>query len=364
MPMDESNIKEVLKAVKFPGFSRDIVSFGIIKGIAINGHTVSLSLLLPSRNEHTAQAIEEGIKKALLSLPDIAEVRVDIGYRDGTPRMMAPENPWADQVSIPGVKNIIAVASGKGGVGKSTVAVNLAVALARQGLKIGLMDADTYGPSLPRMLGAHKRPMINEQRKIIPVEAHGVKFISIGSFIDDSTAMIWRGPMVMKMVEQFLRDVDWGDLDLLLVDLPPGTGDAQLTLAQKVPLSGAIIVTTPQDMAFTVARRGLMMFRDINVPVLGIIENMSYFHCPHCGERTDIFSHGGGKTTSQDLEVPFLAEIPLDPEIREGGDTGRPIVVTSPNSPAAQSFTSAAQTVLGMLEFGKTDRKYHVGTSH
>lgn len=358
--MDEAAIRQALKAVRFPGFSRDIVSFGIVRKISQEEGTVNLHIVLPKNDPAISQSIEEGVRKVLLSLPDISDVRIEMGHREESAKPGAGGDPWAGQAPIPGVKSVVAVASGKGGVGKSTVAVNLAVALAGQGYKIGLMDADIYGPSLPMMLGGNERPTATDDHKILPAAAHGVKYMSIGFFIEDETAVIWRGLMVMKIVEQFLRDVAWGDLDMLLVDLPPGTGDAQLTLAQKVPLTGAIIVTTPQDLAFTVARRGLMMFRKINVPVLGIIENMSWFHCPHCGERTDIFSHGGGKATSRALEVPFLAEIPLDPEIRAGGDAGRPIVTAAPESPASRSFVGASQTIMKMAQSRQEKSALHL----
>ncbi len=249
---------------------------------------------------------------------------------------------------IPGVRKVIAVSSGKGGVGKSTVAVNLALALSLDGSKVGLLDADIYGPNTPMMMGVDKPP---EQKdgKIAPAERHGVKLISMGFFVPEETAVVWRGPMVHTAIQQFFRDVLWGELDYLLIDLPPGTGDAQLTLSQLVPLSGAIAVTTPQEVALHDVRKGLMMFQKVNVPLLGIIENMSYFVCGHCGHRTDIFSHGGGERAAEKLGIPFLGRIPIDPAIRDGGDTGRPIVVADPQSPQAAAFRDIAAKIVARL---------------
>ncbi len=246
---------------------------------------------------------------------------------------------------IPGVKHVIAVSSGKGGVGKSTVASNLAVALAQSGLRIGLLDADIYGPNIPMMMGAPKPPE-QQDGKIKPAESHGVKLISMGYFVPEDTAVVWRGPMVHTAIQQFFRDVLWGDLDFLLVDLPPGTGDAQLTLSQLIPLCGAVTVTTPQEVAIHDVRKGVMMFQKVNVPMLGLIENMSYFVCGHCGERTEIFSTGGGERAAEKLGVPFLGRVPIDPAIRSGGDTGQPIVVADPGSPQTKAFKEIAQKLV------------------
>ena len=242
---------------------------------------------------------------------------------------------------IPGVKDVIAVSSGKGGVGKSTVAANLAVALAQSGATVGLMDADIYGPNIPMMMGVSKPPE-QQDGKLLPAESHGVKIISMGFFMPEETAIVWRGPMVHKAIQQFFGDVLWGELDYLLIDLPPGTGDAQLTLSQLVPLSGAITVTTPQEVALYDVRKGMSMFQKVNVPLLGIIENMSFFVCGHCGERTEIFSHGGGERAAEKLGIPFLGRIPIDPAIRAGGDTGLPIVVANPESRPARAFKDIA----------------------
>lgn len=243
---------------------------------------------------------------------------------------------------LSGVKNIIAIASGKGGVGKSTVCVGLATALAATGAKVGLLDTDIYGPSIPIMMGVKEQPQLKDQ-KLIPIEKYGIRLMSLGFLISEDTPLIWRGPMVMKAVEQLITDVEWGELDYLLMDLPPGTGDVQLTIAQKVPLTGAVIVTTPQDVALLDVVRGISMFKKLNVPILGIIENMSYFACPHCGEKTEIFSHGGGETASKKWEVPFLGEIPLDLKTRVGGDAGRPVLIDAPDSPQSKIFIEIAE---------------------
>ncbi|ULA57985.1 MAG: Iron-sulfur cluster carrier protein [Nitrospira sp.] len=252
---------------------------------------------------------------------------------------------------IPGVKHVVAVSSGKGGVGKSTVSVNLAVALALTGAKVGLLDADIYGPNIPMMMGVEKTPE-QQDGKITPAESHGVKLISMGFFVPEDTAVVWRGPMVHTAIQQLFRDVLWGELDYLLIDLPPGTGDAQLTLTQLVPLSGAVTVTTPQEVALHDVRKGMMMFQKVNVPLLGIVENMSFFVCGHCGERTEIFSHGGGERAAEKLGIPFLGRVPIDPVIRAGGDTGNPIVVAKPDSPQAQAFRDIAAKLAAALQTG------------
>jgi len=262
----------------------------------------------------------------------------------------AGQGPAAAKPGIPGVHAIVAVASGKGGVGKSTTAVNLALALRRLGLKVGLLDADIYGPSQPRMMGISGRPSSPDGRRLLPMTNYEVKVMSMGFMVPEDTPMIWRGPMVMSAINQMLRDVEWGDLDILVVDLPPGTGDAQLTMAQQVPLSGAVIVSTPQDIALIDARKGLNMFRKVDVPVLGIIENMSYFTCPHCGERSDIFSHGGARREAEKLGVDFLGELPLDMAIRETSDGGHPIVVAAPDSAPARTYQAIAEQVWRKVE--------------
>ncbi|WP_262047578.1 Mrp/NBP35 family ATP-binding protein [Bradyrhizobium sp. Bra78] len=259
-------------------------------------------------------------------------------------------SPMARQSEIPGVAAVIAVASGKGGVGKSTTALNLALGLRDLGLKVGLLDADIYGPSVPRLTGLHAKPELNAERKMIPLRRFGLAIMSIGFLVEEETAMIWRGPMVMSAVTQMLRDVEWGQLDVLVVDMPPGTGDAQLTLAQNVPLKGAVIVSTPQDLSLIDARRGLAMFKKVNVPVLGIVENMSYFQCPHCGTKSDIFGHGGAHHEAEKLGVPFLGEIPLHMAIRATSDAGTPVVDSEPDGPHAAIYRAIAGQVRDQLK--------------
>jgi ATP-binding protein involved in chromosome partitioning len=261
------------------------------------------------------------------------------------------EDPAAKPNIIPDVKHVIAISSGKGGVGKSTVAVNLAVALSLNGAKVGLLDADIYGPNIPMMMGVEKTPE-QQDGKITPAESHGVKLISMGFFVPEDQAVVWRGPMVHTAIQQLFRDVLWGALDYLLIDLPPGTGDAQLTLTQLVSVGGAVTVTTPQEVALHDVRKGMMMFQKVNVPLLGIVENMSYYVCGHCGERTEIFSHGGGERAAEKLGIPFLGRVPIDPAIRVGGDTGNPIVIATPDSPQAKAFREIATKLAAALEGG------------
>jgi ATP-binding protein involved in chromosome partitioning len=261
-----------------------------------------------------------------------------------------PASPMSKQAEIPGIAAVIAVASGKGGVGKSTTALNLALGLRDLGLRVGLLDADIYGPSVPRLTGIHEKPQLNDERKMIPIMRFGLAIMSIGFLVEEDTAMIWRGPMVMSAITQMLRDVAWGTLDVLVVDMPPGTGDAQLTLAQNVPLKGAVIISTPQDLSLIDARRGLAMFKKVNVPVLGIVENMSYFQCPHCGTQSDIFGHGGARHEAERLGVPFLGEIPLHMSIRTTSDSGTPVVESEPNGPHAAIYRAIGAKVRDQLK--------------
>jgi ATP-binding protein involved in chromosome partitioning len=265
------------------------------------------------------------------------------------PPQPGPASPMSKQSEIPGVAAVIAVASGKGGVGKSTTALNLALGLRDLGLRVGLLDADIYGPSVPRLTGIREKPVLNDDKKMIPIQRFGLAIMSIGFLVEEDTAMIWRGPMVMSAITQMLRDVAWGTLDILVVDMPPGTGDAQLTLAQNVPLKGAIIVSTPQDLSLIDARRGLAMFRKVNVPVLGIVENMSYFQCPHCGTNSDIFGHGGARLEAERLGVPFLGEIPLHISIRAMSDSGTPVVESEPDGPHAAIYRAIGAKVRDQL---------------
>jgi ATP-binding protein involved in chromosome partitioning len=262
----------------------------------------------------------------------------------------SPASPMAKQAEIPGISAVIAVASGKGGVGKSTTALNLALGLRDLGLRVGLLDADIYGPSVPRLTGIREKPVLNDDKKMIPIVRFGLAIMSIGFLVEEDTAMIWRGPMVMSAITQMLRDVAWGTLDVLVVDMPPGTGDAQLTLAQNVPLKGAVIISTPQDLSLIDARRGLAMFKKVNVPVLGIVENMSYFQCPHCGTRSDIFGHGGARHEAERLGVPFLGEIPLHMSIRTTSDSGTPVVESEPDGPYAAIYRAIGEKVRDQLQ--------------
>jgi len=340
--LTQADIQSVLKAVKYPGYSRDIVSFGLVKEVSVANGAVSVAMQLTSPNPDAAQQIKTEAERVLKNLPGVNQVHVEV--RLPATGQAAPGNPFAGQKIVPGVKRVIAVASGKGGVGKSTVSSNLACALQHLGAKVGLLDCDIYGPSIPLMMGVHEKPTISAESRLVPPVAHGVKVMSIGLLLADDQPVIWRGPMIAKTIDQFLMAVEWGELDFLLVDLPPGTGDAQLSLCQTVPLDGGVIVTTPQEASLGVVRKGIAMFRKVNVPILGIVENMSYFTAPN-GERVEIFGHGGGKEEAARQNVPFLGEVPIFTEIREGGDRGMPIMVSTPNHAAGSAFIKIAETL-------------------
>lgn len=340
----EQDVLRALSTVKDPEIHRDLVSLGMIKDLRIEGSNVSFEVVLTTPACPLKGQIEHDCRLALAAIPGIGQIALRWGANVAAPRGVM------DRGGIPGVKNTVAVASGKGGVGKSTVSVNLAVALAEAGAKVGLLDADVYGPSIPLMMGIHRLPEIDQAERIVPLEAHGIKLMSLGFMLPDHSApVVWRGPMLAKALTQFLRDVAWGELDYLLIDLPPGTGDAQLTLSQALQLSGVVIVMTPQDVAMTIASRVLVMFRQMKVPILGIVENMSGFVCPACHKETQIFSHGGGRRASERQEVPFLGEIPLDGDLCEGGDDGRPILVRNPGSPVAEIFRRVAGSLAGRV---------------
>jgi len=341
--MEKELILQALRRVIDPDLNRDIVTLGFVKDLKIDGAKVCFTLELTTPACPLKDRMKKEAEEALLSLKGIEEVDIKI-----TSKVRPADKSVRQENLLPDVKNVIAVASGKGGVGKSTVSVNLAAALAMEGAGVGLVDLDIYGPSIPMMMGVTTRPVV-ENKKLVTLKSHGVKLMSLGFLVPDNAPLIWRGPMVMGAVEQLLKDVNWGDLDYLIVDLPPGTGDAQLTLTQKVPLTGAVIVTTPQDVALLDATKGLEMFRKVDVEVLGIIENMSYFHCPHCGGRTDIFSHGGGRRASEKGGAPFLGDIPLNVGIREGGDEGKPIVVSDPDGPIGQTFRNVARSLAARI---------------
>jgi ATP-binding protein involved in chromosome partitioning len=339
--LTEDDIKNALKAVKFPGYSRDIVSFGLVKQIAAKDGAVSVSIQLTTHNPGAASQIKAESERVLNALPGVKQVYVEVNQQ-GAPPAAAPQSPWAQQQRVPGIRRIVAVASGKGGVGKSTVSVNLACSLQLLGAKVGLLDCDIYGPSIPLMMGVHERPTISADEKMVPPANYGVKLMSMGFLVEGDQPVIWRGPMIMKTIQQFFSAVEWGELDILLVDLPPGTGDAQLSLCQTVPLDGGVIVTTPQEASLGVVRKGIAMFQKVNVPILGIVENMSYFTTPS-GERVEIFGHGGGQAEAERQEVPFLGEVPLFTEIREGGDRGVPVSVSAPDQPAGKAFVRIAE---------------------
>jgi ATP-binding protein involved in chromosome partitioning len=352
--LTEEKVLEVLKTVRFPGLSRDIVSFGFVKELTVGGGNVSFRLEIMTESGKAAEEIRREATERLRSLPGVSAVTIRLDVK--APSAAAPRGasgaPAPAVAILPDVRFKIAVASGKGGVGKSTVAANLALALERVGRRVGLMDSDIYGPSQQMMMGISEKPYVNESNQLVPIERHGVKVMSLGFLMDVDQPVIWRGPMVMKAVEQFLQDVAWGTLDVLVIDLPPGTGDAVLTLTQKIQLSGAVIVTTPQDVSLIDARKGLAMFQKVNVPILGIVENMSYFLCPKCGHREEIFKHGGGERTARQLHVPFLGEIPLDPKVAIGGDSGNPIVAAEPRSVVTEAYLRIAETIVKNLESG------------
>jgi ATP-binding protein involved in chromosome partitioning len=348
----EDSVKQALHTVRYPGFSRDIISFGLVKKIAVNGGAVSVHMDLNSPNAEAAAQIKADSERALRALGAtnvFVEVKTKPGPAAPSPGTAAgTPNPFAQQNRMPGVRHVVAVASGKGGVGKSTVSVNLSCALRHLGARIGLLDCDIYGPSIPLMMGVNEKPTVSDDDKLVPPQNYGIKLMSMGFLIEGDNPVIWRGPMIQKTIQQFITTVAWGDLDYLLVDLPPGTGDAQLSLCQTVPLDGGVIVTTPQEASLGVVRKGIGMFNKVNVPILGIVENMSYFTTPS-GERVEIFGHGGGKAEAARQSVPFLGEIPLYTEIREGGDRGRPVTIDNPNSPPAQAFLQIAKTLQAAL---------------
>ncbi len=364
--VSDQEILEALKGVTDPDRNADIVSLEMVSGLAVKDGNVAFAIEVDPKRGDRLEPVRKAAEDAVMGLAGVVSVSAVLtAERQPGPRSQSPPGqaaapapapgpePQAQKPLVPGVGAIIAVASGKGGVGKSTVAVNLALGMAAAGHKIGVLDADIYGPSMPRMMGITGRPASPDGKILIPMENFGVKCMSIGFLVAEDTPMIWRGPMVMGALQQMLRDVKWGELDVLVVDMPPGTGDAQLTMAQSVPLAGAVLVSTPQDIALLDARRGLNMFQRVNVPVLGIIENMSYFNCPNCGHRTEIFSHGGAKAEAEKLGVDFLGEVPLDVAIRETSDGGRPIVVSDPESDNAKRFRAIADKVWESLVASK-----------
>jgi len=351
MSLHRDAILAALREVKVPGTKVDIVKIDLVGKVEVVGGEVLVEIVRTSEKEDTIAEIRRLVRERLQGLAGVTSLSVEVDDRSGGDRAKAPTgphgqspDPWADRQALPGVKRIIAVASAKGGVGKSSVAVNLALALADAGHQTGLLDADIYGPSVPVMLGNLDPPQVRQDRKIVPSRAHGLAIVSMGQLVDPQQPVIWRGPMVFSAVKQFLKDTLWEGLDYLVVDLPPGTGDAQLTLVQQVPLAGVVMVTTPQEVALADVRRGIAMFRQVDVPVLGIVENMSYFLCGKCGERHDIFGQGGGAAVAKQFDLPLLAEIPIDARIREGGDAGRPAVLQGDGA-ARRAFVALAARV-------------------
>src|SRR4249920_961795 len=368
-PILKERVLDALKHVKGPNLSDDIVSLGLVSEVVIRGGKVYFAISVDPVRASELEGLRRAAEQAVKELPGVEAVAVTLtadreagsppAGGNGARARAAPASPVARGAAqaarhrtgaIPGVANIVAVASGKGGVGKSTTAVNIALGLQASGLKVGVLDADIYGPSMPRLLGIKGRPQQIAGDKLAPMEAYGLKVMSMGFLVDEETPMIWRGPMVMSALSQMLKDVAWGELDVLVVDMPPGTGDAQLTMAQQVPLAGAIIVSTPQDLALIDARKGLNMFKKVEVPVLGIVENMSYFIAPDTGTRYDIFGHGGAKAEAEKLGIPFLGGVPLHMDIRATSDEGQPIVASSPDSPHAQIYRDIAAKAWSELQ--------------
>jgi ATP-binding protein involved in chromosome partitioning len=348
-----------------------LTNAGVLSPVAVTDGKVFFSINVDATEAHAWESVRAEAEAAVRAIPGVTVAMIALTaerkpgpaaappphrYAQGVPPVSAhrppqsPASPMSKQSEIPGIAAVIAVASGKGGVGKSTTALNLALGLRDLGLRVGLLDADIYGPSVPRLTGIREKPQLNDDRKMIPIPRFGLAIMSIGFLVEEDTAMIWRGPMVMSAITQMLRDVAWGTLDVLVVDMPPGTGDAQLTLAQNVPLKGAVIVSTPQDLSLIDARRGLAMFRKVNVPVLGIVENMSYFQCPHCGTQSDIFGHGGARHEAERLGVPFLGEIPLHISIRTTSDSGTPVVESEPNGAHAAIYRAIGAKVRDQLK--------------
>jgi ATP-binding protein involved in chromosome partitioning len=340
-PVTEAQVLDALREITDPDLNRDIVSLGFVKNLAVNDGRVAFTLELTTPACPVKERFQAESRRLVSAIPGVTDVRVTM-----TSNVRASLRTGS--AVLPGVKNTVAVASGKGGVGKSTVASNLACALGAEGSRVGLLDADIYGPSAPIMFGVREQPKVQGE-KLLPIERYGIRIMSLGFLADERSPVIWRGPLVARMVQQFLSDVEWGELDYLVIDLPPGTGDAQLTLAQSCPLSGAVIVTTPQEVALEDVYRAIRMFGEVKVPILGIVENMSYFVAPDTGTRYAIFGSGGGRRSATDFDVPLLAEIPIRPDVCDGGDRGVPVVVGAPGEPSAAAFFDLARAVAARL---------------
>jgi ATP-binding protein involved in chromosome partitioning len=354
--INEQIILSCLERIIEPKSGRNVVELGIISGLVVKEGNVGFALEINPADANEMEIVRKQCEDAVFALNGISSVSAVMTAEQApaAPAQKTPPPPQQQQPSqkpeVPGVAAIVAIASGKGGVGKSTCAVNIALGLQAQGLKVGMLDADVYGPSLPRMLGISGKPDSKDGKKLIPMEKWGLKVMSMGFLVEEDTPMIWRGPMIMSALQQMVFDVAWGELDVLVVDMPPGTGDAQLTMAQKVPLTGAVIISTPQDIALLDARKGLNMFKKVDVPVMGIVENMSYFLCPSCGERSDIFGHGGARETAAELDVDFLGEVPLHMDIRKTSDAGTPITATEPESAHAKIYKALGERVQEKIE--------------
>jgi ATP-binding protein involved in chromosome partitioning len=354
--VDEKEVMDALSKVKDPELGASIVRLGMVRKVEIKGNDVTVYVDLTTPACPLKDEVEARVKASLSELKEIGKIEVKVGAKVNPSRIIMPED------ILPTVKNVIAIASGKGGVGKTTVACNLAIALANLGAKVGLLDGDIYGPSVPRIMGV-KEPPKTDGKKIYPPEVHNVKVISVGFFITEDTPLIWRGPIISNVLKQLITEVEWGDLDYLIVDLPPGTGDIPLTLAQTLPLAGVIIVTTPQPTSYTIATKSLQMFKKLNTNIIGIIENMSYFICPHCGKRSEIFGYGGGKAIAEKLNMPFLGEIPLDSFIRERSDEGQPITIDISHNEASRCYYEIAKkvaariSVIALSKYAKQDVK-------
>lgn len=336
-PVTQDHVLQALSQVKDPELGRDIVSLGMVQDLVVREGAVSFTLVLTTPACPLKDRIEQDIRAALAKIPGIQQINLTWGA-------MVRPSPTLGSAGLTGIKNVVAVGSGKGGVGKTTVSVNIAVALARDGAKVGLMDADIYGPNVPLMLGVKSLPPFQEH-KLVPAQAHGLEIMSMGFLLKDDEPVVWRGPMLHGAIQKFLREVAWGALDYLVVDLPPGTGDVQLSLSQMIPLTGAVVVTTPQDVALLDVKKALAMFQKVKVPILGIVENMSTFVCPHCRTETPIFRHGGGRAAAAQWHLPLLGEIPLVPRVCEAGDAGTPVVAAEPASAVAQAFVQVARQV-------------------
>ena len=354
----QEDVLSVLKRLAAPDGRGNIVSAGLVSDIAIQGGTVMFALTTTPQHVRTMEILRGAVEKAVLGIPGVEKAMIAL-TAERAPGQQQPQPQQGQRgMAVPGIKHLIAVASGKGGVGKSTTAVNLALALHSLGLKVAVLDADVYGPSMPKLFGLTGKPEASdaEGKKMKPMKRYGVELMSVGFLVAEDTPMIWRGPMVMSALTQLLRETEWSPADVMVIDMPPGTGDVQLTLAQQTPLSGAVIVSTPQDLALIDARKGLNMFKKVNVPVIGIVENMSYFTCTKCGERHEIFGHGGAKEEAARINVPFLGEIPLDKEVRLRSDSGEPVVATQPESLHTAIYRDVARQVWASLESGTLSR--------